>query len=114
MGELRHNKPKIFLHVRGATPGFKYKDEYWFVLHIVSYESPRHYYHIIATFDDDMNFKKHSAPFKFEGECIEYTLGLIVEKERVIIPYSTWDRSTKIAVYDKKMIDERIKYPLES
>lgn len=113
MVELRHNMPKIFLHVRGSTPGFKYKDEYWFVLHIVSYESPRHYYHIIATFDDDMNFKKHSAPFKFEGECIEYTLGLVVEKERVIIPYSTWDRSTKIAVYDKKMIDERIKYPLE-
>ena len=113
MVELRHNMPKIFLHVRGSTPGFKYENEYWFVLHIVSYESPRHYYHIIATFDDDMNFKKHSAPFKFEGECIEYTLGLIVEKERVIIPYSTWDRSTKIAVYDKKMIDERIKYPLE-
>lgn len=113
MVELRHNMPKIFLHVRGSTPGFKYEDEYWFVLHIVAYESPRHYYHVIATFDDDMNFKKHSAPFKFEGECIEYTLGLIVEKERVIIPYSTWDRSTKIAVYDKKMMDERIKYPLE-
>ena len=111
--EIKEGMPKIFLHVRGSSPGFKYKNEYWFLLHIVSYESPRHYYHILATFDEEMNFKKHSAPFKFEGECIEYSLGLIVEDERVIIPYSTWDRSTKIAVYDRKMIDERIKYPLE-
>lgn len=113
MIEMRHEVPKIFQHVRGSSPGFRYNDEYWFLLHIVSYESPRHYYHILATFDEEMNFKKHSAPFKFEGECIEYSLGLIVEDDRVIIPYSTWDRSTKIAVYDKKMIDERIKYPLE-
>ena len=112
MVEIRDGMPKIFRHVRGSSPGFKYKNEYWFLLHIVSYESPRHYYHILATFDEEMNFKKHSAPFKFEGECIEYSLGLIVEDERVIIPFSTWDRSTKIVVYDKKMIDEKIKYPL--
>ena len=65
---------------------------------------------MIAVFDEDMNFKKHTAPFKFEGECIEYTLGLIVEDDRVIIPFSTWDRSTKLAVYDKKMIDDKLKY----
>lgn len=108
--ETREGMPKIFRHARGSTPGFKYKNEYWFVLHIVSYETPRHYYHMIAVFDEDMNFKKHTAPFKFEGECIEYTLGLIVEDDRVIIPYSTWDRSTKLAVYDKKMIDDKLKY----
>jgi hypothetical protein len=112
MVEIRDGMPKIFRHVRGSSPGFKYKNEYWFLLHIVSYESPRHYYHILATFDEEMNFKKHSAPFKFEGECIEYSLALIVEDERVIIPFSTWDRSTKIAVYDKKMIDEKMKYTL--
>ena len=111
--EIKEGMPKIFLHVRGSSPGFKYKDNYWFLLHIVSYESPRHYYHILAIFDEEMNFKKHSAPFKFEGESIEYSLGLIVENDRVIIPYSTWDRTTKIAVYNKNLIDERIKYPLE-
>ena len=113
MVEIRDGMPKIFRHVRGSSPGFKFKNEYWFLLHIVSYETPRHYYHILATFDLEMNFKKHSAPFKFEGEGIEYSLGLIVESDRVIIPYSSWDRTTKIAVYDKKMIDQRIKYPLE-
>jgi len=103
--------PKIFLHVRGSSAGFRFEDEYWFVVHIVSYETPRRYYHIIAKFDENMNFKSHSAPFKFEGESIEYCLGIIVESDRVIMPYSTWDRNTKIAVYDKKIIDERVVYP---
>ncbi len=109
--EIRENMPKIFLHVRGSSAGFRFEDEYWFVVHIVSYETPRRYYHIIAKFDENMNFKSHSAPFKFEGESIEYCLGIIVESDRVIMPYSTWDRNTKIAVYDKKIIDERVVYP---
>ena len=82
-------------------------------LPIVEYTPKKIKMAILAIFDNEMNFKKHSAPFKFEGESIEYSLGLIVEDERVIIPYSTWDRTTKIAVYDKNLINERIKYPLE-
>ena len=108
--ETKDGMPKIFQHVRGSSPGFRYKDEYWFSLHVVSYETPRHYYHVIVVFDENMNFKKHTAPFKYEGECIEYTLGLVVEDERVIMTYSTWDRSSKIAVYDKAMIDGMLKY----
>jgi hypothetical protein len=57
-----------------------------------------------------MKFLRYSAPFKFEGECIEYTIGLIVEEDRVIVPYSTWDRTAKIAIYDKKYIDSVVKY----
>ena len=52
-----------------------------------------------------MNFLRHSAPFKYEGECIEYTLGLVIEEERVIMSYSVWDRSAKLAIYDKSYID---------
>jgi len=37
-------------------------------------------------------------------------LGLIVEDDRVLATYSTWDRSTKLAVYDKSYVDALIKY----
>jgi hypothetical protein len=84
--------------------------EIWFVLHIVSYETPRHYYHLIAVFDESMNLLRYSAPFKFEGDCIEYCVGLVVEEDRVIVPYSTWDRTTKIAIYNKKYIDSFVNY----
>jgi tetratricopeptide (TPR) repeat protein len=108
--ESRPKMPKIFEHVRGSTCGFEYNNEFWFIVHLVAYDTPRNYYHMFAVFDSDMNFLRHSAPFKFEGENIEYTLGLIVEDDRVLVTYSTWDRTSKLAVYDKSYIDALVKY----
>jgi len=119
--------PKIFSRVRGSTCGFKYckkldkthngniliditEEEIWFVTHIVSYETPRHYYHMIVVFNKNMKLLRYSAPFKFEGDPIEYCLSILVEDDRVIINYSTWDRTTRIGIYDKKYIDSIVKY----
>ena len=119
--------PRIFSRIRGSSCGYKYskkvdtnnngnipidimEDENWFITHIVSYENPRHYYHMIVVFDVNMNLLRYSAPFKFEGEPIEYSLSIVVEDERVLINYSTWDRTTRIAVYDKKYIDSIVTY----
>lgn len=102
--------PRLFKNIRGSTCGFNYKDEIWFIVHLVSYESPRHYYHLFVVFDNNMKLLRYSAPFKFEGEPIEYSVGLIVEDSRVIVPYSVWDRTTKIAVYNKSYIDSKIIY----
>ena len=119
--------PQLFSRVRGSSCGFIYNKklgvinngnikidiidtEIWFINHIVSYESPRHYYHIISVFDSNMNLLRYSAPFKFEGEPIEYCLSIVVEDERVLINYSVWDRTTKIGVYDKNYIETLLKY----
>jgi hypothetical protein len=118
--------PLIFSHARGSTCSYKYtktrvlnddqislnveESELWFVLHLVSYEEPRHYYHMFAVFDTSLNLLRYSAPFKFDGEPIEYCLSLVVEDDRVLINYSNWDRTTTIGVYDKKYIDSLIKY----
>lgn len=102
--------PQYFSRFRGSSSGFEYKNEIWFITHIVSYESPRYYYHCIVVFDNHMNLKRYSAPFKFQGEPIEFCLSIIVEDDRVIIPYSIWDSSTIIGIYNKKYIDEKIKY----
>jgi tetratricopeptide (TPR) repeat protein len=121
------NMPKMFSRVRGSTCGFTYnkkigvnnngniaidifETEIWFINHIVSYEAPRHYYHIISVFDSNMNLLRYSAPFKFEGEPIEYCLSIIVEDKRVLINYSTWDRTTKIGIYSKDYIETLLKY----
>jgi len=100
--------PNLFKHVRGSTNGHVYKNEIWFICHIVSYESPRNYYHIFSVFDENMKLLRYSAPFKFCEEPIEYCLGLIVEDKRVICTFSSWDRTTNIAVYDKKYIDSKV------
>jgi tetratricopeptide (TPR) repeat protein len=108
--ETRTNVPKIFSHSRGSTCGYTFGNEIWFILHIVSYEQPRHYYHFFAVFDLNMNLQRYSAPFKFQGEPIEYCIGLIVEHDRIIVPYSTWDRTTKIAIYSKTYVESITNY----
>jgi glycosyltransferase involved in cell wall biosynthesis len=114
--------PGLFKHVRGSTCGFSFTNangmgpnaigpkEVWFVVHLVSYEAPRHYYHMLVVFDEQLTLKRYSAPFKFEEECIEYCLGLVVEADRVIMTYSTWDRTSKIGVYAKTYIDNLLIY----
>ena len=108
--ETKLNIPKIFSHIRGSSCGFKHNDELWFMVHIVSFERPRHYYHMLVVFNCNMDLLRYSAPFKFEGKPIEYSIGLIVEDTRVLITYSVWDRTTKLAIYDKTYIEKLLKY----
>lgn len=98
--------PSLFSRVRGSTCGVfdEDKKEYWFVCHLVSYEKPRHYYHIFVILNENMELLKYSAPFKFTENCIEYCLGLVVEKERIILTYSTMDRTTKLGIYAREEI----------
>ena len=124
----KREMPQYFSRVRGSSCGYKYskkvaannsgnikidilEEELWFITHIVSYENPRQYYHAIVVFDEKMNLLKYSAPFKFEGDPIEYSLSIVVEDERVLINYSTWDRTTRIGIYDKKYIDNMLLKP---
>lgn len=137
--------PRLFSYCRGSTCGFRFQPtqptheitmgdrdivsvkgvETWFIVHIAVEETPRSYYHVIVVFDENMNLNRYSAPFKFEGEKIEYCLSLIVERQerpaqrveesegedgRIIINYSTWDRTTKIAVFSKNYIESLLKY----
>jgi len=99
--------PPFFQQVRGSTNGFTFGNEIWFICHVVEYCQPREYYHFFAVFDKEtMDIKRWSNLFKYEGEKIEYSLGLIVEEERIIISYSKWDSSPSIAVYNKKEVEK--------
>jgi hypothetical protein len=94
--------PNFFRNVRGSSHGCEFQNEVWFLCHMVEYSQPREYYHFFAVFDNTtMTIKRWSNIFKFEGEKIEYGLGLIVESERIIVSYSKWDREPTIGVYDK-------------
>lgn len=104
------NMPLIYSYVRGSTCGCQFHNEIWFVSHITHNDTPREYYHIISVFDINMNLLRYSSPFKFEGESIEFCLSIIVESKRVLINYSTWDRTTRIGIYDKNYVDKLVCY----
>jgi len=103
--ETNSNIPNIFKNIRGSTSGVKYNNEYWFLVHMVSYESPRWYYNMFCVFDLNMKLLKYSPPFKLQEQCIEYVLGLIVEKKTIILSYSVLDNTSIIGVYDKNYIN---------
>jgi tetratricopeptide (TPR) repeat protein len=100
--------PIYFSHLRGSSCGFNYNGEIWFIQHIVSHENPRYYYHVITVFDKNMNILRYSAPFKFSDNPIEFCLSIIVENERILINYSTWDRTSQIGIYNKKYLEDSI------
>jgi glycosyltransferase involved in cell wall biosynthesis len=98
--------PGFFRDVRGSTNGCLVPAvdglEIWFLTHYVAYSTPRHYYHCIVVLDaKTLAMKRHSTLFKFEGEKIEYALGLIVEADRLLMTYSKWDAESILAVYDR-------------
>jgi hypothetical protein len=100
--------PIIFKHFRGSSNGYRFNGHTWFVVHFVHFDNPRKYYHVIVSIEDDTNELKYSYPITFEKEHIEFCLGIVVNSSYVMISYSTWDSSSKIAIYDKNIINQNM------
>lgn len=99
--------PGFFRHLRGSSNGVPAGNgELWFLTHFVEYSAPRHYYHIIVALDAaTLTVKRWSTPFKFNGDPIEFGLGLVVEADRVLMTYSCWDRSATLMVIPRTMLE---------
>ena len=102
----RKEMPPFFKKVRGSTNGAIYKDELWFIGHVVEHGEPRHYYHLFIVLDKDtLELRKYSYLFRFDKEeKVEFSLGLVVEDNRLIVSHSNWDRTSKIKIFDKEQI----------
>jgi hypothetical protein len=106
------NMPNFFSIIRGSTCESIDSEtgDKWFICHFVSHENPRRYYHIFVLFDNNLNLLKYSGPFKFENQAIEYCLSLLIENDKILINYSTWDKTTQIGIYDKNYIQSLLLY----
>ena len=101
--------PGFFKHVRGSSNGCTVGDELWFLCHVVHYVTPRHYYHIIVVLDrDTLQYKRCSTLFKFDGDCIEYALGFLVEESRVLFSYSQMDRTSFVLEVPREQLEREI------
>jgi len=109
--ELREVKkqttvPAFFRDLRGSSNGFRYKKELWFLTHLVHYDTPRYYYHMIVILDaETLDLQRHSCLFKLSSSAIEYALGLIVEDDRLVFSYSTNDASSIVMSVTRPTID---------
>lgn len=93
--------PRLFESARGSANGVEYKDQYWFVVHFVYVQSNerRVYFHSLVVLDKEMNLKRYTLPFKFTKKPTEYCVGLVVEKERVILTHSVLDNEAYVRMY---------------
>ena len=62
-------------------------------------------YDEIVIFDEEMNLLRYSNEIKLSKTNIEFSLGLIVEDDRVLVTYSQLDKTSELVIYDKKYID---------
>lgn len=122
--------PGIFTFLRGSTHGVNVKisqsnptpengesgetiekSDIWFLAHFKRILDERYYYyHVIVVMDAEMSqVLRYTTPFKFEGERVEFALSMLLEPQlnRILIPYSTFDETTKIAVIDMSEIQKR-------
>lgn len=103
------NIPAFFRDLRGSSHGFVVGNEIWFVCHMVHYGKPRHYYNILVVLNaSDLSYKKHSIPFKFSGEPIEYCLGLVIESSRFIMSFSSMDRTSRVLEIPQTTVIEKL------
>tara|TARA_B100001093_G_C26765731_1_gene987805 strand:- start:557 stop:1552 length:996 start_codon:yes stop_codon:yes gene_type:complete len=81
---------------RGSSHGIDVGDEKWFMVHLVSYETPRRYYHsVIATDKDVRKVLRMTHPATFEGAEIEYCGAITFQDEKLHIYYSVRDECSK-------------------
>ena len=109
------NSPEWFVNLRGSTNAVynELRNEVWFICHTVNDSSQQRVYtHCFVVLDTSYKLKRYSELFSFDEKPIEFALGMILEpdKNECLISYSTWDRTTRIGIYDKRYIDSITKY----
>jgi hypothetical protein len=94
--------PPFFKNARGSTCGVHYNNEIWFIVH---FNNDGVYSHFFAVFDINMNLIKFSNKFLFEGNKIEFCIGLYINNDVFLIPYSINDTISKLGIYDIHLIN---------
>ena len=70
------------------------------------------YLHNFVVFDKNMNLLGYSEAFNFENKLVEFCLGMEFDNnsKNFIIPYSTLDSTTKLAVFSPDYVNSLIIY----
>lgn len=93
------NVPAFFERIRGSTNGIIVDDQIWFICHLVSYDNRRYYYHIMVLLDKHtLRVISYTPLWTFEKQPVEYTLGMVLLQNRLLIGYSILDCETKYTI----------------
>ena len=99
--------PYIFKYFRGSTNGIIIGNEIWFLVHMVSYEERRYYYHAMVMLDKQtMTLKNYTKMFTFTGDKVEYCLGMELVDQELVFGYSIMDRETHYRAVKREWFEQ--------
>jgi glycosyltransferase involved in cell wall biosynthesis len=107
---IKHKTPYLFERFRGSTNGIRVGREIWMLVHVVSYEDRRFYFHAIVALDADTYLPiRYTDMFTFEGKDVEYCLGMTLEnvdgRDCLFFGYSVMDRNTRTCLIPVSTFD---------
>jgi len=107
--------PKIFAHFKGSSNGFLYKDMYWFLVHYTTDDWKdgrlwRQYKHSVVILSKDYTLIGYTDPFTFENEIVEYTLGMIIEDNKLCFGYSMNEKDASYGELNLEYIFDKLNF----
>jgi len=114
---VQHNPPSsppFFSRFRGSANPVTYKNLIFTTAHTVFLETPRTYVHYIVIFtktlEGEYKLLAYTVPFSFEGEKIEFNVGITVHNGIISLGYSCWDGCSKIVEIPIWWLFDRLVY----
>jgi tetratricopeptide (TPR) repeat protein len=114
---LKHkvNTPAFFKNFKGSSCGFLYKNMYWFLTHYTTDEWRdkglwRQYKHCIVVLDEKYQPIAYSNPFTFENETVGYSLGMIIENNKICFGYSLEEKDASVGELNLEYVFEELNF----
>ena len=114
---LKHkiNTPAFFKNFKGSSCGVLYKNMYWFLVHYTTDEFKneglwRQYKHCIVILDEKYQPIAYSNPFTFENETTGYSLGMIIENNKICFGYSLEEKDASIGELNIEYFFEKLNF----
>jgi len=107
--------PSLFKHFKGSSNGFFYKNMHWFLVHYTTDDWRdgrlwRQYKHSFVILDTNYQLIGYTDPFTFENEIVEYSLGLIIDDNKICFGYSMNEKDASFAHLDIEYLFDKLNF----
>lgn len=88
---------------------------HWFLVHYTTDDWKdgrlwRQYKHSFVILDKNYQLISYTDPFTFENEIVEYSLGLIIDKNKICFGYSMNEKDASFAELDIEYIFDKLNF----
>lgn len=99
---INRKQKKDFSSFRGSGGPIPFDDGYLVMVHYVTYDQGRFYFHRFLYMDKDFNITQMSRPFTFKNQRVEYCCGMTADhsNSQIVISIGIEDRQAFLAMID--------------